>query len=40
MSIFAVSTYQTDYVLVKQAALTDAVEALRAAGHKVEFAAG
>ena len=34
--IFAVSTYDTDVVLVKEARLADAVAALRAAGHEVE----
>ena len=35
VSIFAVSTYDTDYVLVKQDALDRAVAALAAAGHRV-----
>ena len=34
VSIFAMSTYDTDYVLVKQDTLDDAVAALRAAGHR------
>jgi uncharacterized protein len=34
--IFAVSTYDTDYVLVPGARLHDAVAALRAAGHHVD----
>lgn len=33
VSIFSVSTYDTDYVLVKEENLAKAVEALRAAGH-------
>ena len=33
VSIFAVSTYDTDYVLVKKDTLDRAVEALSAAGH-------
>ncbi len=33
--IFALSTYDTDYVLVRAARLERAVEALRAAGHTV-----
>jgi hypothetical protein len=33
VSIFAVSTYDTDYVLVKEAALDRARAALEAAGH-------
>jgi hypothetical protein len=35
LSIFAISTYDTDYVLVKARDLPAAVEALRAAGHDV-----
>ena len=35
VSVFVVSTYDTDYVLVHAAALERAVEALRAAGHQV-----
>jgi hypothetical protein len=35
VSIFAVSTYDTDHVLVRSDRLRDAVEALRAAGHRV-----
>jgi uncharacterized protein len=36
VSIFVVSTYETDYVLVKEASLMKAVPALEAAGHSVE----
>jgi hypothetical protein len=36
VGIFALSTYDTDLVLVKEADLARAVEALRAAGHEVE----
>ena len=36
VSIFAVSTYDTDYVMVKARALAKAVKALRAAGHSVK----
>jgi uncharacterized protein len=36
ISIFAISTYDTDYVLVKTTSLEAAVAALRAAGHTVE----
>lgn len=36
ISIFATSTYDTDYVLVKQDKLLGAVAALRTAGHEVE----
>ena len=35
VSIFAVSTYNTDYILVKTADLETAVRALAAAGHAV-----
>ena len=35
VSIFAVSTYDTDYVLVRDAQLATALEALRTAGHTV-----
>ncbi|HSB35962.1 MAG TPA: ACT domain-containing protein [Thermoanaerobaculia bacterium] len=36
LSIFAISTYETDYVLVKEDAVEAALRALRGAGHKVE----
>ena len=35
VSIFAISTFDTDYVLVKEENLARAVEALRGAGHRV-----
>lgn len=35
VSIFAVSTYDTDYILVKADRLSQAVEALRRGGHTV-----
>lgn len=35
VSIFALSTYDTDHVLVRRAQLSEAVAALRAAGHEV-----
>lgn len=35
VSIFAISTYDTDYVLVRAAQLDLAAEALRGAGHRV-----
>lgn len=38
ISVFAVSTYTTDYILVNDAALTRAMAALRAAGHRVQDA--
>ena len=36
ISVFAVSTFDTDYLLVKEADFSEAVAALRAAGHLVE----
>lgn len=36
VSIFAISTYDTDYLLAREADLPGAVEALTAAGHAVE----
>ena len=36
VSIFALSTYDTDYVLVKDSQVTLAVKALQAAGHSVK----
>ena len=39
VSMFAVSTYDTDYVLVKQDTLDRAVAALAAAGHRFSGAA-
>lgn len=35
VAIFAIATYDTDYVLVRSERLGDAVEALRGAGHRV-----
>jgi len=35
VSIFALSTFDTDYVMVREANLAKAVDALRAAGHHV-----
>jgi hypothetical protein len=35
VSVFAVSTFDTDYLLVKEADLARGFEALRAAGHRV-----
>lgn len=35
ISIFAISTYETDYVLVKQSALEQAIQVLSQAGHRV-----
>jgi len=36
VSVFAISTFDTDYLLVKRGSLDDAVRALRAAGYSVE----
>jgi hypothetical protein len=36
VSIFAVSTFDTDYVLVKEDKLAEAIVALRAAAHEIE----
>jgi hypothetical protein len=38
VSIFAISTYDTDYVLVPEHALAAAIAALTAAGHDVDAA--
>ena len=35
VSIFVISTYDTDYILVKDSQLEQAVRALEEAGHKV-----
>lgn len=35
LALFAVSTHETDYLLVRAAALPAALEALRGAGHRV-----
>jgi len=35
ISIFAVSTYDTDYVLLKEASLPEAIKALTTYGHRV-----
>lgn len=40
VSIFAVSTYDTDYVLVTAAQVERAAEVLRQAGHRVRIDAG
>jgi hypothetical protein len=36
VSVFAVSTFDTDYLLVKEANLARAIEALRMAGHSLQ----
>ena len=38
VSIFAISTYDTDYVLVREHALAAAIKALTAVGHDVHAA--
>ena len=40
VSLFALSTYDTDYLLVKGECLRDAVAALRRAGHRVDWPSG
>ncbi len=35
ISVFALATYDTDYLLVKSARLEDAVTVLQAAGHRI-----
>jgi hypothetical protein len=40
LSLFALSTFDTDYLLVKEKDLAAAVEALRRAGHAVDEGAG
>ncbi len=40
VSVFALSTYDTDYVLVREPDLTRAVAALRSAGHTVREVSG
>ena len=40
LSIFALSTYDTDYILVKAQDLAAAVSVLRAAGHVIDESAG
>jgi uncharacterized protein len=36
ISIFVISTYDTDYLMVNESALEKAIEVLEAAGHKVQ----
>jgi hypothetical protein len=35
ISLFAIATYDTDYLLVKEEILTKALQALQAAGHEI-----
>ena len=37
ISVFAISTFDTDYLLVREAELPDAIDALRESGHVVQF---
>jgi hypothetical protein len=37
ISVFAISTFDTDYLLVRQEELPDAIDALRESGHVVQF---
>jgi len=36
ISVFAISTFDTDYLLVRQASLPDAIDALRESGHVIQ----
>jgi len=36
ISVFVISTFDTDYILVKKSALADAVDVLQSAGHTVD----
>lgn len=38
VSVFVISTYNTDYFLVKQSQLNNALDTLRKAGHRIEEA--
>jgi len=38
ISVFSIATFNTDYVLVKEAQVAEAVRALQAAGHTVKTA--
>ena len=40
VSIFALSTYDTDVVLVREAVLSSAIEVLRAGGHEIADVSG
>jgi hypothetical protein len=37
ISIFTISTYETDYILVKNQDLSKAIDSLKANGHKVSY---
>jgi hypothetical protein len=37
ISVFAVSTFDTDYLLVKEHDFEKALAALRAAGHRIDY---
>lgn len=37
ISLFSISTFDTDYLLVRRTDLPDAIDALREAGHVVQF---
>ncbi|MGD8329403.1 MAG: ACT domain-containing protein [Acidobacteriota bacterium] len=37
ISLLTISTFETDYILVRQIDLPDAIDALREAGHLVQF---
>ena len=37
ISLFVISTFDTDYLLVREVSLPDAIDALRESGHVVQF---
>jgi len=37
ISVFVISTYDTDYILVAAAALDDALAALESSGHQITY---
>ncbi len=37
ISVFAISTFDTNYLLVRQTSLPDAIDTLRESGHVVQF---
>lgn len=39
ISVFVISTFNTDYVLIKECELKDAIQVLRAAGHAIQLPA-
>lgn len=37
LSLFAISTYNTDYILIKESALTKSISVLENAGYEIKF---